>query len=268
MAAPRKSQPSAWWTPRDVDEGRSLCFTLGPLSMVLGHGQDEWMLKVESAEEADSDANSTRLNVRKGLPEEADERFVHSGEAACVALSPRLADRPVVIRPRQPVFLLGGQQVTLYLSTPVWLRVEVSEPPVLLKEFPVMRMSDTWFGPSTRDGELCYAGRTHARHHLAELPERAHRAITPMTIRNDSGKPVPLEKISLPVPMLSLYGAADGSLWTQRVTLTLEDQAEQARVRIDSDLPEVQRKLDLLAGPRIEGGRSGMTRAWNLLLGN
>ncbi len=268
MAAPRKSKPSAWWTPREVAVGHSLRFTLGPLSLVLGHGEDEWALKLESSEESAGNVDNTVLTVSKDLPEEADERFVHAGDSDQVVLSPRLADRPVVIRPRQPVFLLGGQQITLYLSTPVWLRVEVSDPPVLLKEFPVMGLSDTWFGPSTREGELCYAGRTQARHKLAELPQRPHRAITPMTIHNESGKPVPLEKISLPVPMLSLYGADDGSLWTQRVTLTLEEQSDQARVKVDSSLPEVQRKLDRLAGPRFEDGRSGMTRALHLLLGN
>jgi len=267
MAADSKSKKSPWWTPREVSEGQSAHLTLGPLSMTLGHGVDEWILEVSSSEETALDGNNTRLKVRKGLPDEAGERFVHAGEAERVVLSPMLADRPVVIRPRQPVFLLGGQSITLYLSTPIWLKVEIADPPVLLKEFPVMRLSDTWFGASTREGELCYAGRTHARHKLADLPQRPHRAISPMTIRNETDKPVPLEKISLPVPMLSLYGADDGSLWTQRVTLTLEGGTEQARVKIDSDLPEVARTLERLAGPRMEGGRSGMTWALNLLLG-
>lgn len=268
MAAMRESDKSVWWTPRQVEQGSSLNFTLGPLAMVLGHNEDEWALRIQSSEESASEGDNSKLTVCKGLPEDVDERFVHAGQSSQVTLHPLLADRPVVIRPRQPVYLLAGQSITLYLSTPIWLKIEVSAPPVLLKEFPVMRMSDTWFGASTREGELCYAGRTQARHNLAELPQRPHRAITPMTIRNESGKPVPLEKISLPVPMLSLYGADDGSLWTQRVTLTLEDQAEQARVKVDSNLPEVRRKLARLAGPRIEGGRSGMTRALNLLLGS
>ncbi len=267
MAATRKSNKGPWWTPRKVDSGQSAHLKLGPLSMILGHGSDEWMLGIDSSEETADEGDNTGLDIRKGLPEEADERFVHAGDSNRMRLSPLLADRSVVIRPRQPVYLLGGQSVTLYLSTPIWLKVEVSDPPVLLKEFPVMRLSDTWFGSSTREGELCYAGRTQARHNLAELPQRPHRAITPMTIRNETVKPIPLEKISLPVPLLSLYGADDGSLWTQRVTLTLEGGTEQADVKIDSNLPEVRRELKRLAGPRDEGGRSGMTRALNLLLG-
>lgn len=267
MAAMGKSNQAPWWTPREVGEGQSVHLDLGPLSMVLGHGDDEWMLQIDSSEETAIEGDNARLDIGKGLPGQADERFVHAGDSNRIKLSPLLADRSVVIRPQQPVYLLGGQSITLYLSTPIWLKAEVSDPPVLLKEFPVLRLSDTWFGSSTREGELCYAGRTQARHNLAELPRRPHRAITPMTIRNETVEPVPLEKISLPVPLLSLYGADDGSLWTQRVTLTLEGGAKQARVKIDSNLPEVQRTLERLADPREEGGRSGVTRALNLLLG-
>ena len=267
MAATRKANKAPWWAPREVAKGQRARLSLGSLSMTLGHGDDEWMLKIDSTEESVNGGDNTRLDIRKGSPKEVDERFVHAGDSNRMKLSPLLADRSVVIRPRQPVFLLGGQSITLYLSTPIWLKVEIADPPVLLTEFPVVRLSDTWFGSSTRQGEICYAGRTHARHKLAELPQRPHRAITPMTIRNETVEPIPLEKISLPVPLLSLYGADDGSLWTQRVTLTLEGGTEQARVKVDSNLPEVQRKLERLAGPRDEGGRSGMTRALNLLLG-
>jgi hypothetical protein len=268
MNSERKSSKSPWWTPREVDVGSSLHLTLGPLSMRLGHDRDEWSLALESAEESTNGGDNCSLEIRKGLDEESDERFVHAGDSRQVRITPLLADRPVVIRPRQPVFLLGGQTITLYLSTPVWLKIEIADPPVLLKEVPVMRLSDTWFGTSTREGELCYAGRTQARHNLGELPQRPHRAISPMTIHNATDRPVPLEKISLPVPMLSLYGADDGSLWTQRVNLNLEGQADLASVKVDSNLPEVKRKLERLAGPRVEGGRSGVTRALSLLLGN
>lgn len=268
MAADGKSKKSPWWTPREVPGGSSLHLALGPLGMTLGHGADEWLLALDATEEAASESDRCSFRIRKGLADESDERFVYAGDSSRVRVSPLLADRPVVIRPRQPVFLMGGQTITLYLSTPVWLKIEIADPPVLLKEIPVLRLSDTWFGASTREGELCYAGRTQARHNLAELPQRAHRAISPMTIRNESDRPVPLEKVSLPVPLLSLYGADDGSLWTQRVNLTLESQADLARVKIDSNLPEVKRKLERLAGPRLDGGRSGVTRALSMLLGN
>ncbi len=267
MARKAKTKPGEWWTPAEVPEGGHLDIKLGSLRLTIGHGHDEWTLATEAIADEDSSAQVS-FKPGKGLPEKADERFVFAGESNRLVLQPLLADRPVVIRPRQPVFLLSGQTVTLYLSTPIWLKVMIGDPPVLLKELPVLRQSDTWFGPNTREGELCYAGRTHARHQMNELPDRPHRALTPLVIHNKADSPLPLEKISLPVPMLALYGDSKGKLWTQSVTLTREDKSDLATVRIDSRQPEADGELVRLAEPRRESGRGGVTRAFSLLFGS
>ncbi|MCC5795473.1 MAG: hypothetical protein JJT85_12190 [Chromatiales bacterium] len=264
---PGQPAPSHWWTTRQVATGRSLRLQLGPLELAVGHTRDEWCLTTRRAPESDA-YDEAGLSVEDGVAEGPDERFVYAGDSAAVLIKPVLADRPVVIRPRQPVSLLAGQEVTLYLSTPVHLRIHVGDPPVLLRELPVLRLSDTWFGPSTCEGELSYAGRTQARHSLGEMPRRVHRAITPLRIRNAATTPLPLEKFSLPVPMLALYGADDGSLWTQRVQLVREDQSDQARLRIDSTLPDAGQPLTRLAAPREEPGRGGVVRAFSLLFGS
>ncbi|TVS11082.1 MAG: hypothetical protein EA419_09195 [Wenzhouxiangella sp.] len=256
-----------WWTPRKVAVGHGLELTVGTLRLTLGHGPDEWRIERESIAEPEV-SGKARIQGRRTLPSEYQERYVIGGDSSRLALTPMLADRNVVIRPRQPVFLLSGQKVTLFLSTPIWLKLEVGDPPSLLREMPVTQLSDTWFGPSTREGEICYAGRTHARHHIDELPRRPHRAITPLHIHNKASTPLPLEKFSLPVPMLALYGSENGSLWTQRVTLTREDQSDLAAVRIDPQPPEYAEKLSLLARPRQDSGRSGLVRAFSLLFGN
>ncbi len=262
-----RSSTDPWWTPRRVAVGHGLELDLGPLRLRLGHGTDEWRIHYESIAE-DVAPNRARIKGRRSLPPDCKERYVIGDDASLLNLMPLLADRNIVIRPRQPVFLLSGQQVTLYLSTPIWIRLEVGKPGNLLRELPVMPLSDTWFGPSTREGELCYAGRTQARHHIDELPRRAHRAITPLHIQNKAQSPLSLEKFSLPVPMLSLYGATDGSLWTQRLNLTREDQSDLAAVRIDRHPPNYADGLELLAKPRHEAGRSGLVRAFSLLFGN
>lgn len=262
----RSKQVEPWWQAARIEPGQRLECQLGPLNLQIGRGNDEWLLESAAIAEEDAPTQVSFAN-HKGMPEAANERFVHADESNQILLQPLLADRPVVIRPRQPVFLLSGQTITLYLSTPVWLQVMAGEPPVLLKETPVLRLSDTWFGPNTREGELCYAGRTHARHDPEELPDRPHRAITPLTIHNKAPSPLPLEKISLPVPMLALYGNADGKLWTQAVTLTREGHSDLASVRIDSKEPDAGKALTRLAGPRQESGRSGVTRAFSLLFG-
>lgn len=276
MTTPATPNPATWWQPFEVAPGRQLDCRLGTLALRLGHDRGEWLVGTRAIPEEEAEPRAC-LQVGDSLPEGSgtgedtpltNERFVHAAESNTVTLMPLLADRPVVIRPHQPVFLLSGQSITLYLSTPVWLRLLVGEPPVLLKELPVLRLSDTWFGPNTREGELSYAGRTNARHRPSELPDRPHRAITPLTIHNRADSPLPLEKISLPVPMLALYGDDTGRLWTQNVTLTRESQGDLASVKIDSKLPESGRNLTRLAEPRQEPDRSGMYRALNLLFGS
>ncbi|MFU8817032.1 MAG: hypothetical protein ACNA7W_16925, partial [Pseudomonadales bacterium] len=118
------------------------------------------------------------------------------------------------------------------------------------------------------EGELCYSGKTHARHTLAEVPRRAHRAITPLRVRNEAATPLPLDKISLPVPVLSVFGAADGSLWTEAVTMIRGSDSDMAALRIEKAPTEFAGPVDLVSGPRREQAKSGLVRAFNVLFGD
>ncbi|MFU8814337.1 MAG: hypothetical protein ACNA7W_03265, partial [Pseudomonadales bacterium] len=189
-----------WWLPHGVPEGRTLDCQLGPLSLHIHRDRGEWHLALEEGEETDAATGATLALRDGGIDTDSFERFMFARPDETVILMPVLADRPVVIRPRQPVFLPSGEETLMYLSSPLSLRVEAGDPAVLLRELPMLRLSDTWFGPSTREGELCYSGKTHARHTLAEVPRRTHRAITPLRVRNEAATPLPLDKISLPVP--------------------------------------------------------------------
>lgn len=268
MSTARKTAGARpWWQATSVSEGQSFRLTLGPLDLAVGRSGPTWLIRIERQPEEDTE---TRLKSRvaAGLPEPYDERFVQADAAASIRLEPRLADRSIVIRPRQPIHLLPHEELTLYLSTPVNLRILAGDPPVLLREIPSVILSDTWFGPSTQEGELCYAGRTHARHRVEELPRRPHRAITPLLIRNRSETVLPLEKVSLPVPMLSLYGAADASLWTQTVTLVRAGATDLAKVSIDPKAPDLGMPIEKLAEPRSDHSRSGLVRAFSVLFGS
>ncbi|MGY6586922.1 MAG: hypothetical protein ACXIUB_01405 [Wenzhouxiangella sp.] len=263
----KKTMP-AWWEQAEIPVGQQWQVTLGTLELTLARTHDEWVLHSSSLEE-DEASRQPQYRLSKGQPDNPKaERFVHSGDGHKVSLQPRLADRPVVIRPRQPVALLSGQQITLYLSTPVWIDIMVGEPPLLLKSLPAQRLSDTWFGPNTREGELCYSGRTHARHDPKDLPDRPHRAITPLTIQNRATSPLPIEKISLPVPWLALYGDQTGRLWTQSVTMTRDSETDLASVRVDSREQADGKTFTRLAEPRQAAQRNNMIRAVSAWLGS
>ncbi|PSQ97355.1 MAG: hypothetical protein BRD55_03505 [Bacteroidetes bacterium SW_9_63_38] len=54
-------------------------------------------------------------------------RFSVRRTKGTVALRPALADRPVVARPDHPLSVLPNEEVTLYLNTPLRMRVELVE---------------------------------------------------------------------------------------------------------------------------------------------
>lgn len=254
----------AWWDFQEVASGEGLSWQLGPFGLDAFRGPDAWWLWTRRRELAEGQPADCRLEPLPRMPpEEGGERFVFRRTPARIRLRPRLADRPVVVRSRQPVFVPAGEEATIYLSTPIWLVVEVGEPATLLSELAGERLSDTWFGPSTREGELCYAGRTHARNQLAAVPRRVHRAITPVTVLNQASTPLPLEKINLPVPLLAVYGDANLGLWTEAVQLTREPVRELATLRVLAGAPTAAPGAQLLSPARREPGRGGLVRAFS-----
>ena len=177
----------AWWAPRALPKGRTLEAVIGPLRIWLHHGEAAWIV----AWQRDDDMHSMRLAIGESQaepPEDNRQRHVLDTEAGLVRLLPALMERPVVVRTLEPVFLSSGESTTLYISTPLSLSVCVGDAARPLCEIPTLRLSDTWFGPNTREGTVCFAARTHARTALAELPRRPHRAISPADLSaGDSG---------------------------------------------------------------------------------
>ena len=169
-------------------------------------------------------------------------------------LQPMLADRSVVIRPEHPISIVPGESITLFISTPLWMRLQVHTPKKHLVEMPTVRPSDTWFGTTTLEGELCYAVRTSGRLHLDDVPMRPHRAVTPLRIRNQASDTLLLERVQVPTRHLALYATNHSILWTQALTLEREanrmSSAPAATVHIRAGAPEEAQQATLLTEPR------------------
>ena len=263
--SPTAVRDGRWWLPIEVAAGDALCVHIGPLSLMARRMTSEWQLAFERAEESTEHAGAEYSVSADAFQSEDFERFMFAHAPERVTIRPALADRPVVIRPRQPVFLPSGEEVTLYMSSPVTVRIETGDPGVLLREIPSVQLSDTWFGPSTREGELCYSGRTSARQELEEVPRRAHRVLTAARIRNESVMPLPLEKLSLPVPALSVYGTLQGDLWTESVSLVHSGDPELAMLHVDEGAPTYAGATTRLSPPRRPIQRGSLVRAFSIL---
>ena len=183
-------------------------------------------------------------------------------------MRPALADRPVVSKPEKPLYISSGESVVVYLSFPLWLRLEAGEPARLLKELPTLRLSDTWFGPSTREGGLCYASRNFGRLALDEPMRRPHRVLTAVQICNRASDPLCVERINVPLPHLSLYQDDAGVLWTEALTMEGHDVASPLTVDIGRLPPPEANDPELVALPRLGPRRGTLARAFSSLWSN
>lgn len=254
------SPPTPWWGSYTLDLHTAACWSVGPAVLWVYRTPQDWRVLYRST----GDPMHTRSDVQvpadvdtwHALEEQAGEdptlivhRHGFRSTPAAAAVEPVTADRPIVVRPEHPLSIPAGEEVTLYLSIPLWIRVRVGD--TVIEDVPSHRPSDTWFGASTREGELCYATRTAGRVNLANVPMRMHRAVTPLRIRNRADDRLQLERVHVPAPYLGLYHAQTSDhIWTEALTLTREKSGSSAAVDIRPGAPPDVSEAAALSDPR------------------
>lgn len=175
--------------------------------------------------------------------------------------SRQLAPRPILARPWKPLTIPSRQRVRLYVGTPLWLMITAGQDTVL--DVPVSRVSDTWFGADTMNGEICFDCRTKARLSMDDIPRNPFKAITPIDLDNDSNLPVTVDRINLPVNHMALFENAD-RLWTSSMELHVD---HDGRHQISSEPPAECADGTEIAPPRDPLESGILTKAIGMLLG-
>ena len=238
-----------WWDILQVGENGLAEKYIEPVWIAVKRNKVEWQLHIKRQEVFDYLEPAIEESVNVG-DDTLQERFFYKNISGKVQFSPYLADRPVVSRPAKPLSIPSMQEATIYVSTPLWVGVKIGDEGTLIKEIPVLRPSDTWFGPNTIKGELCYSSKTSARLNLEDLPKRSYRAITPIVIRNESDDHLLVDRVNLPVPYLSLYETEEKLFWTQAVRLTREHDSDNASLEITDGPPVEIPSARLFSEPR------------------
>ncbi|MEZ4434366.1 MAG: hypothetical protein R3F65_18335 [bacterium] len=270
--APARFSP--WWGRVDVPEGACARVELGPLVLHAQNLLREWRLYTRH------DLDPTRAGIERDIghhvePPDGERgvevfRFAQTHEEGALWLTPRLADRPMVARPEIPISLIGGDEIALFVSTPLWAQVETADTHRRLSEIPTLRPSDTWFGASPREGELCYAMRTRAKLVHTQLQRHPVRAITRIDLKNHTKSPFRIERLNLPIPYLHLYLDEDGLCWTNPVGMERLEQTQKhagGRLRIVTGPPAEAKGATLLGKPRVEMRGGVFVRAFDALFG-
>ncbi len=268
---PNHHPQAGWWGKFSVTLGQTFLWEIGPLKLAVQRLVNEWQIAYEQDDAQIEEFNGWRQDAAVVDFDPSDyanvERYTFNKTETALRILPALADRSVVVRPQTPFYVAAGEETAMFVSTPLWIRVEVGNPPQLLQEIPIRRPSDTWLGPSTMVGELCYASRTHGRLNFENLPHQSYRAITQVIIGNQSGTTLPVERLSLPVPYLSLFASADGLLWTEVVTMTSTRETGMATFDIKTAPPEQAGQTKKIGEPRQQSTHRMVIRAFGALFG-
>jgi len=257
---------SRWWGDYEIAKNQTLRWQIGPKILWISRGDKEW--KVASIEA--QDPLDSRLIVAETTNEPYGDdidvwRFAVQSESNAVRLVPALPDRPLIVKTTKPVFIPSMEETILFVSIPLWLRIDAGGGFSEFMDSAIVRPSDTWFGPNTMKGDLCYASQTSARLHIENLPLRPHRSSTSVRIKNNSNLKLHIEGLKIPVNNLSLFASEKGHLWTEALTLEQEDDTDKANVRLDKK-PALTMESTLVTQPRTKISRGFYLDAFGSLV--
>jgi hypothetical protein len=264
MTEPAPNSP--WWGDYALTVNQTAKWEIGPLRIWIHRSRLEWRLTYEWVDELDPKGWS---HGESDWPEGdcAIQRFVLGETTDGVHLRPLPPNRSVIARPKTSLCVLPGQRARVFVSSPLWVEIAAGTEAVGLCELPTKRLSETWFGTNTRSGELSYAIKTSARTDLAEMPRAQYRLLTPIVIENQASDLLDVERLSLPVPYLTIYRASDGDAWSNEIHMLRTEDGGMAALDVRQGPPPEAKGATALSTPREVARQGQLFRAFGSLLG-
>lgn len=245
---------SHWWGEQHFELHQPQAWQLGSLLIRITRTLQEWRLEYHRPQvQYDYEQKWHRIDDPNfAFPQPVHiERYMFKTTKDTLHLMPRLANRSVVIKPVDPIYIPAGQRGTLYISTPLWIVGLIDGQKDPLFDIPVILPKDTWFGPNHRNGEICYATSVDGRTELHQLKTRAFRAVTPIEFHNTSHQQLRFDRMNVPIPALPLfYSESTGRLWTSQIKVMHESLDRPPRIRIENRTPPHAGEVSYVHGPR------------------
>lgn len=263
------SNDRLWWGEHSIPMGERWAWSIGDRAIVLQRSDTEWnSWNIEAEEPAIIDSIAVgSYQSEFDADHQAPERCLFNQTQGSVFIEPALADRPVVTRPATTLRIMPGHSARLFVSTPLWLRALTAQNGECFLDLPFWRPTDSWFGPSTIEGRLCYSKHTDARVSVDLLDFRPNRAITPVNITNESDEPLLVDRFSVPVPLLSLFVNEHGYLWTEAISIRRGESEESADLVLEKEAPTEAGGAQRLTKPREASSKRHLIRAIGELFG-
>ena len=253
-----------WWGNHTIRPGETRHWQLGACHFQVHRREREWLVeKWESKDGAEE-----MCSVSEEASDPADKsayRCISSQDAHEIVVLPVAADRSVVARPEIALEISSASTLTLYVGSPLWVRIVEAATGDKLLEVPAQRPTDTWFGSTPIVGTLAYATRTTARLSLENLPTLPTRLLTRVLVKNQTKSALHIERILLPAPNLSVYVDEEGRFWSEDVSMDVAELASEADVELIHDSSEESKKRVLVTECRHQTGTNILVRAMTAL---
>lgn len=262
-----------WWGRHTVRASTTSFWQIGPLRLWVENAGHVW--QISSLQNRDWLEPNIRVTPELSLsdsaaqpPSEARTISCVFGEATAseISITPLLGDRSFVTRLRAPLQIMANETVELYIVTPLWLRIKLVHDGRAMREMQelaLFRPSDTWFGPVSHEGELCYSSQAPAYFSLSNVPLRLHCAITAVSIRNSDSDALNVDRFTIPLPRLSIFYSPTTGFWTDRISLERNDDREMAAVQLDHRPPTDAQATQFVGAPRISPESNNAIRAFS-----
>lgn len=256
------------WGKHELLEKETGFWKIGPMRLWVLRHSNEWQMHALNSRDSQDRDIAIQVPFNGELPERAQQvRYGVGQTTSDLYFAPRLADRSMVLRPESPFIIPPGERITLYISTSLWVEIAFSPDKIFLTNLPVFRTSDTWFGPSTIQGEFCYLSRTSARLRYEDLIKSPYRAVTQVFLHNCSHRPLTLERFKLPVGSLALYRSPKtGLFFTDSPEIEFHARDKGVTFEVVGPFNPDDDVLELVAPAREERDRNIVIKAFSNLI--
>lgn len=218
--------------------GEQRHFYAGGFSLWVGREKEGWRI-YQNETSADD----------KGLPELSDGDYFQTGKSDTLLVLPALPAKPLVFK-GNTIHVVPGQKFSFFLRIPLTVQLFYSKnlPANLMKEVPVSRLSDTWFG-DTYSGEPAFVLGDEFFRKSDEVNPSLFEAICPVTIFNNSPGVLKLDRLILRVENMSLYRNA-GKLITSLLTIEYKGKEIISSASYHFSKAHHGEKEEVVANPR------------------
>ncbi len=198
------AEQELWWGSFLIEEEQSRFFKIGQLVTCVDRFNHQWHI----------------TTYHEG--EQPFKTFA-AQTSNTISLKPVLPDRALLSLLDRPCYIPLGETLQVYISVPLWIQISAGHPSTVLDEFATETLADTWFGKSTRAGELCYNNPIHGSPRLEDLSQDSTHAIIPVSIENRTKGTNLLHELKISLDNLALYSDKKNRLWTEHLHLYQED---------------------------------------------